>query len=289
VHFFPLLFILRYFHRTPRRVGDIDNNTESATSAGGYRGGTRKGLDLTLGGPTTSPYFTLPSDPSDSNSPKRVITIRGGILLRTVRRVSDSKIISGPSLLVDEILRLSKVSSIPELVDHKWDGNLTALPQSPNASSGSTDTFLRLRLKSDTHDARKPHVYRSPRIGLELSHPSTTNSITDPRVIYVSKPYRYFIHPDLLTSNGRFHTFLGIYRACRDSGKYTENNNAKLLREVGRVAGLKEKTVDKYFESYQSGYGSGNLDMFVGAKGKGASSSPSMCLMMMGTLEKLLG
>ena len=63
-----MLLWRRYFHRAPRRA-NTDPLVPSTTAAGGYRGGTRKGLDLTFGGPvlplssqaaTTSKFFTKP-------------------------------------------------------------------------------------------------------------------------------------------------------------------------------------------------------------------------------------
>lgn len=78
-----------YFHRAP---------TRSPPAAGaplpGFRGGTRKGLDVTFGGPGAV----------------------GGILLRSMRRVSDGTLISGPSLLVDELLSTSSQPSIAALI-----------------------------------------------------------------------------------------------------------------------------------------------------------------------------
>jgi hypothetical protein len=264
----------RYFHRVPRRAGD------ASQTAGEYKGGTRKGLDLTFGGPVLSPYFATSLAQSNPQG------THGGILLRTVRRSSGSKVISGPSLLVDEILRLSKSSSISELVGQKWNGDLSALAALPNPETPA-HTSLRLRRKPAASGSQKSPVYRSPRVGLELSHSSTTSSATDPRVVFVSKPYRYFIHPELLTANGRAHTFLGVYRACCGSEKLS-GNEAKIKREVMRLTGLKETTVIKYRKDYQSGVDSGDLDIFVGAGGKGASASPAMCLKMMGTVEKVL-
>ena len=227
-----------------------------------------------------SPYF-IASTPSNQRP-----LAKGGILLRTIRRVSDSKVISGPSLLVDEILRLSNASSISELVTRKWAGDLTAFPV-PSSGTLPSD-WLRLQPKTNTSGASKPTVYRSPRIGLELSHSSTKNTITDPRVVYVSKPYRYFIHPNLLTSNGRAHTFLGVYRACRDSGRHDSNNDAGLLREVVELTGISERTVIKYLGDFKSGVDHGRLESFIGTAGKGVSASMPLFLKMMGTLERVL-
>jgi hypothetical protein len=267
----------RFFHRAPTNSSNSNRNT---TAAGGYRGGTRKGLDMTLGGPIVSPHF----ESSNFDTPES--RLRGGILLRTLRRTSDSTVISGPSLLVDEILRLSNACNISELVEQKWGGNTTAFP--PTSESGhASSTSLCLRPKVSTKQALKPTIYRSSRVGLDLSNPSTTESSTDPRVIYVSKPYRYFIHPHLLTSNGRGHTFIGIYRSCLESGKFESEDNT--LREIIRLSGLKELTAVKYLADYNAGLQKGALHSFVAPVGKGASASPAVYLKMMGTLARICG
>jgi hypothetical protein len=130
-----------------------------------------------------------------------------------------------------------------------------------------------------------PSVYRSPRIGLDLSHPGTTNTPAHPRVVYISKLYRYFVLPHLLTSNGRSQTFLGIYRTCVDSGRYGSDDASSLRRELIELSGLKEATVIKYLTDFQLGVDRGTLSAFIGAKG--ASASPSNYLRMMGTLHRL--
>jgi hypothetical protein len=241
---------------------------------GGYKSGSRKGLDLTFGNPSSS-----------SGSLRDPSFLLGGILLRTLRRMSDNKVISGPSLLVDEILRLSGAEDISELVVQKWGGDISAWsPASPTRASTSTSLCLQRRI--GPRPVLKSPIYRSPRIGLDLSHHSTVNSPSHPRVVYVSRPYRYFIHPELLTSNGRVQTFLGVYQTCRESGRYG-NNDGGLLREVVRITRLSEKTVRKYLEDYQLGVTHGNLKAFIGAVGKGASASPSTCLKMFGTVVRI--
>ena len=265
----------RYFHRAPRYSADSNRSLTSATR---YRDGSRKGLDLTIGGPVTSTNIAL-SSAADQSSLQR-----GGILLRTLRRISDSKVISGPSLLVDEILRLSGAARIPDLVEHLWGGDTSAFPP---ASYGSKPSSVSLYLRPITAPASvKSPIYRSPRIGLDLSHPGTTNSPTDPRIVFISKPYRYFVHPELLTSNGRSQTFLGVYRTCLASGRHDDSGLA-LRRELVRLTGMKEHSVIKYLADYQSGIDEGNLQSFIGASGKGASASPATYLKMMGALARV--
>ncbi|KAF9235230.1 hypothetical protein BU15DRAFT_89648 [Melanogaster broomeanus] len=267
-----------YFHRLHRRA-DTSQPGLPVTAAGGYRDGSRKGLDLTIGGPLV--IRTIPASSSTSNS---LVTVRGGVLLRTIRRRSDKKVICGPSLLVDEVLRLSGASSLDDLVRTVWERDISAL--SPPTLERSTFMYLR-RENRNTSSSKLPTVYRSPRIGLELSNPETTESITHPRVVFVGKPYRYFTHPELFGSKGRVQTFTGLFTTLRESKGYTEDS-LKLKKELCDIMGLKEQNVAKYLADYKSGYRGGELKSFVGPSGKGVCQSASAYLKMMGTLHKAL-
>ncbi|KDQ63970.1 hypothetical protein JAAARDRAFT_27642 [Jaapia argillacea MUCL 33604] len=276
---------LWYFHRAPRRFQPSTSQvTRAPTAAGGYRGGTRKGLDITFGSPLllSSPYFASSSTTKPPSTAPPSTTTRGGVLFRTIRRVKDQKLISGPSLLVDEVLRLSKADSISQLVDTIWGGNISAF--SPPSSSPS---FMSLQRMSDPKKSTPPpRIHKSPRIGLDLSHPETTASMTHPRVVYVTKQYRYFTNPHLLVANGRAHTFLGVYLEC-DKNSELSDDEAAMSQELVRLTGLKGPTVSKYLDEYKAGYRSDKLTSFIGAKGKGASSAPATLLKMMGCLDRL--
>ena len=271
-----LYYILRYFHRAP---GTRSTSESPTTAAGGYRGGTRKGLDLTIAGPITSPYFSTPTSPPPP-------LLRGGILLRTIQRKSDSTVISGPSLLVDEILKSHNVRNISELVHSVWAGDTLALPSTTTTTTSSSCT-LSLRPKSATTAAGTATVYTSPRIGLDLSHPSVKNTKTDPRIIFLAKRYRHFVHPHLLTSNGKAHTFLGVFQTCKESSSSSDRH---ALEETIKLTGLKPQTALKYFTEYSDALqnSKSGLDPFIGPSGKGASASPSTYLKMMGALVKSL-
>ncbi|KAI0268092.1 hypothetical protein BC834DRAFT_676068 [Gloeopeniophorella convolvens] len=266
-----------YFHRVPRRSGTVSN----PTAVLGYRGGSRKGLDITLGSPvapiisTNSHYF-----PSTSSTLGEPVPVRGGVLLRSLRRVSDGAVVSGPSLLVDELLRVSKASSIAELVTDKWQGDLSAFCSPPSEGPDRRHTFLFIGAKN-IHSPSQ--VYKSPRIGLDLSHPATCPELTDQRVQYVSKPYRYFILPHLLTANGRGQTFLGVYDHYINNLRVTE---ASLASKIVSSTGLQLTTVSKYLSAYQEAISSGKFERFVGSKGKGASASPVPFLQLIGALRR---
>jgi hypothetical protein len=221
------------------------------------------------------------------NSPDSSITqavpVRGGILLRTLRRVSDSTVISGPSLLVDELLRSSKADDIPELVNENWKGDISAFrapsPDDPESESNPITLFIGVK---ETTSA-PPQIYKSPRIGIDLSHPSTRLDPSNPRVQFVSKPYRYFVLPHLLTANGRGPTFLGVHNYCVNVLQITKKS--LLSGKIASLTGVQQKTVDKYLENYQDALATGDVERFIGLRGKGASSSPGTFLQLMGSLQ----
>lgn len=208
--------------------------------------------------------------------------LRGGALLRTIRRLHDQKVISGPSLLVDEILRASSASNISELVSVKWQGDIAAL----STPSQPRSVHMYLRKRSVSSLATSP-VFRSPRIGLDLSNPETKANPTHPRIVFVGKLYRYFTYPELLIANGRIQTFVGLYLSLVEGKKY-EPGSLKFRNELSKLTGIKGMTLAKYLSDYQLGFEKGKLANFVGAPGKGASASASAYLRMMGTLAMAL-
>lgn len=250
----------------------------SLTSTSQYRAGSRKGMDLTFGGPRV-----LPSD--SSSSQERLL--RGGILLRSVRKVNDGQVTSGPSLLVDKILSTSAASEIPELVDDKWGKDTSAFFS--EGESPATCLFL----KPVSPKKKPPTIYFSPRIGLDLSHPGTTGHGTvplHPRIQFLPRRYRFFVHPEWLTANGRSQTFLGVLRSSISSSSYSEGlKKSSLSRTIAGLTGIKEVTAAKYLGDYVAGREAGLqlIDSFIGEKGKGASSSPATYLKMMGALSNM--
>ena len=247
----------RYFHRTPTATG---------VSATGYRGGSRKGMDLTLGLPTVS----LPSSASETDSDPT----RGGILLRTIRRVKDQQVVSGPSRLVDEILAQSGAQSILDLVQSMWKEDTFAFHPTVPGSRPSLRIIPRKEFSATTD------LFRCPRIGLELSHRSTTNSPWDPRVAFVCRPYRYVVNPELLTLNGRPQTFLGVYDHLSNS---TKGGTSKLAEAIASVTGIQRQTVLKYIDYLNLGLeGKRALDSFIRTK----TRSVADYLAMVGALRR---
>lgn len=218
-----------------------------------------------------------PDSPPSSHSPSSLpIPVRGGILLRSLRRVSDSLVVSGPSLLVDELLRCSGCPGISELVTEKWLGEISAFRVPSSENSASTPAVLFIGSKQ-THTSTQ--IYKSPRIGIDLSNPSSS----DRRVQYVSKPYRFYILPRLLTANGRGQTFLGVYDHCVDT---LQVSSSSLAGKIATLTGLQLQTVDKYLKAYQKSLASGELEPFIGPSGKGAGSSPVPFLQLAGAWRR---
>jgi len=232
-----------------------------------------------------------PDPESSSKAQQQPVPVRGGILLRTLRRVSDSTVISGPSLLVDELLRSSRADDIPELVNHKWKGDISAFralsPEDDPADADSNPVTLYVGVKETetSSSSSRPHqMYKSPRVGIDLSHPSTRLDSSDRRVRYVSKPYRYFVLPHLLTANGRGQTFLGVHNHCVNVLQMSKRS--LLAGKIASLTGLKAQTVDKYLSAYQEALETGELERFIGLRGKGASSSAGTFLQLMGALQQ---
>jgi hypothetical protein len=230
-------------------------------------------------------------DPESSSETQQPVSVRGGILLRTLRRVSDSTVISGPSLLVDELLRSSRADDIPELVNDKWKGDISAFrapsPEDDDPESNPVTLYVGVKettTTTTTTTSSLPQMYKSPRVGIELSHPSTRLDSSDRRVRYVSKPYRYFVLPHLLTANGRGQTFLGVRNHCVDVLQISKRS--LLAGKIASLTGLKAQTVDKYLSTYQEALEAGELERFIGLRGKGASSSAGTFLQLMGALQQ---
>ncbi|KAF8524451.1 hypothetical protein JB92DRAFT_2703719 [Gautieria morchelliformis] len=267
----------KYFHRSSA------SSCSTATDAGGYRGGTRKGLDLTFGTSVTSPFFPVPQDLS--------LQPRGGILLRSMRSMDGSGIVtSGPSLLVDKILSITKSRNISGLVNAKLGGFISALsPTKDETALGTHPAKLYLAACSRTDKTHLPTIHRSPRVGLDLAHPSVAPQRNDLRIQYITKLYRHFVHPEWLKANGRCHTLIGILLE-RYPAEPTTNESFDcpiLMARLKKMTTLKHATLQKYIKDYTQGLTKRSLTEYVGSAGKGASSNPQTFMRMMGVLRRM--
>lgn len=173
------------------------------------------------------------------------------------------------------------MSSIKELVQTIWDEDTSAFASSSHSSRPA------LYLKKRPSAPGNLTIYKSPRIGLELSHPGTTAELTHPRVVFVAKRYRYFAHPNLLVKNGRPQTLLGVRSAVIESGKADgEEDQDELIASIAQLTSMKANAVKKLLEEYDDGKAKGKLESFVGPKGKGVGSQPAAYMRMMGLLSR---
>ncbi|TEB32158.1 hypothetical protein FA13DRAFT_1731905 [Coprinellus micaceus] len=236
-----------YFHRAPRRSEDSNRSLTSTTT---WRGGSRKGLDLTIG--------------SSDSEPAPTSLLRGGVLLRSIRVLGTKpKVVSGPSLLVDEVLSLSGAKEIGDLYNDRWNGDTSAFPSKDSGASPPSYSMYLIRKDAGSTKGASA-IYNSPRIGLDLSHPGTTGPSIRPlhsRIRFLPRSYRYFREPHLLTANGRIQTFVGVLQHCAtqlteskrksakgeaSSSKSPEEDfndalkNPRLLSDICKTMGLKD-------------------------------------------------
>ncbi|KAL1682749.1 hypothetical protein EV122DRAFT_287017 [Schizophyllum commune] len=232
-----------YFHRAPGK-----GTTK-------YRGGTRKGLDLTFGDATAY----------------------GGVLLRSVQRAGSAEVISGPSLLVDKIVSLSGATDLVDLVENKWAGDTSAF--TPNG--------LFLRRRDDTACTGHRELCRTPRVGLDLS--------TASRAEYVAKAYRYIASFDSPLKSKAQTFAGAVHHCChaptRPEGdfplfaKVTKAlHEASLTQRLVKLTALSSAVVARYLKDYRAGFDKSSVKTFVGKKN--VASSPSSYLSMMGALHR---
>nr|CAG8508502.1 8205_t:CDS:2 [Entrophospora candida] len=197
----------------------------------GYRGGTRKGIDITFG--NENAY--------------------GGILIRSIKRIIDNEdddeneLIEGPSLIVDEILRLCGVDnlSIKEMVEVKWMGKSGICKDFKNFNGMICEEKIR--------NFNKRAKYSTDVIGLTLSN---TNPSPNLRLNFLLKPYRFFIKPHLI-KKGKAQLIIGLYDRYQDINKVTE------------ISGTSRSIVENYIKEFK--LDSDNIDEFLGKKGKGSN------------------
>ena len=128
---------------------------------------------------------------------------------------------------------------------------------------------------------------------MDLSHPGTTPTRDHPRLQFLPKLYRFFIHPDQI-DKGRPQTFLGVLRSYLPTSPGADaklglgEELAEVRAKVMAKLGIKAGTFNRYFEEYAAGMDKGVIRAYVGTLGKGAASSPATYLRMVGTLERFL-
>jgi len=189
-----------YFHRTG--------------TGGRYRGGSFQGLDLTLG--DGSAYF--------------------GVLIRSVV-TPEARVIDGPSLVVDHLLRLTGAEGVAAL-DRRIAGR----------SVGASDSPVHLRPAARPRTAT---VWSSPRVGLSLAQ-----AIGSPQAArFVGRPYRFLTEPRAIRK-GKPHLVLALH------------GRGEKADAVARVTGCQLRCVRRYIAAFEAGRATRGLSAF-GHGGKG--------------------
>jgi len=186
-----------YFHRTGKN----------------YRGGTYKGLDITIG-----------------NGKEEV----GGILIRSLEALDGSgEIVNGPCKCVDHILKLCQIGSIAELVNGpmKKDVSVTKKP--------GEDKILYLDLFTD-QALPKREMISSGRVGLNMSKPVSAHS-AELQKHFLLIPYRFLI-ADKAIAKGRHYAILALHHEKKAS-----------KQDIIRLVGCKADKVESVLELMESG------------------------------------
>lgn len=189
----------------------------------GLRGGTRKGLDVTMG---------------DGS-----MACKGGILIRAMQNTASGTVIDGPSLVVDAILRGLEATSLTDLV------NTYFKESQGNAADTRSGFWLKHQPNSQTAiDRKRPNpdtecctatVYRSVRIGLGFKGKDDYLL----RLEYVGRLYRFVIHPQLL-SKGKLWLALELIE-----------NSSLSIAEIATVLSVKQSVIQSYKKAFSEGRG----------------------------------
>jgi hypothetical protein len=140
-----------------------------------------------------------------------------------IEDVAAKKVIEGPSLVVDHILKLNSKATINDLVNG-FDCSVAERAASP--------LFLRL---NDSLASRA--VYSSGRVGLTLK--KATDNL-ERRKQYILMPYRYLVTPERITKGRNY-----IVCAMLADGRS--------VAEVSKLSGVAAHVVSGYVEAFKQG------------------------------------
>ncbi|MBI5513415.1 MAG: hypothetical protein HY909_06570 [Deltaproteobacteria bacterium] len=171
------------FYFNGRKHGDIFTHGDAMQrdfgrwyhhrTAGEYRGGTYKGLDIAFGA---------------SDAP-------AGILVRGVERVDATPaLIDGPCMCVDHLLALHGGPTVQAFAE-SFDRSVDPPP------TGASPSYLTVG-----ETPRACTVYASPRVGLTLK-----KGATSARVHFLAQPYRFLSEPSRI-KKGRVNLVVGLHR-----------------------------------------------------------------------------
>lgn len=162
-----------YFHRAG---SNIAKNSGSSEARHGYKNGTFKGLDISIGNSISY----------------------GGILIRTIKSLIDGSLIEGPSLTVDHIIHLNECQTIDEFVTSKLHNNLSI----DNKLGPLYLSDRNINIKE--HDFQSRQIIKCPRVGLSLK--KSVPPIPDQ---FIFRKYRFLTCPHDI-KKGKYYIILGL-------------------------------------------------------------------------------
>ncbi|KAI8084564.1 uncharacterized protein BX664DRAFT_337266 [Halteromyces radiatus] len=169
----------------------------------GYRGGSRKGMDVTLIG-------TTPRNNKSGGC--------GGILIRAVQCHRTGKVIEGPSLWVDLILKTLGHTSIKDMIS-------CCFPQQESQSSWDSTCGLYLAPKLQQQQQQQS-LYASYRIGLGLKNKTPS---LEKRLGYVCRAYRFVVHRELLKKGKAWDILTQLHHQHMTNTKSSSKKTSKFV------------------------------------------------------------
>lgn len=193
-----------------------------------YKGGTFKGLDLTLCG----------TDKKNSC---------GGILIRSIYDLDKKILIEGPCKIVDTFLKVAKQKSVSDLVDKLRVANKQKFGPAYAYMCGNEKDGSYMYLEYDSKNIlNKEKVFTGPRVGLTLKVSNKKKQK------FIMKNCRYLVYPNLIK---KFNSgiVINMYYTGLTKQKICEMTNIKL------------HIVNKYCDIYDGcDIDSENIDNFSG-------------------------
>lgn len=189
-----------FTHRHPRQGAPGRWYFHRAGASATYRGGSFKGLDLTFGPPGAW----------------------GGVLIRTISDAGD--LVTGPSLVVDHLLRSAGARSLAALDDGR----------------AALDTSGAVHLRPQGREAT---VWSTARVGLTLRRDHD-----DARTRWLLARLRFLTEPRI--AKGRVHTVIALYEDGADARAIAAQTGC------GRVS--------EYLRRYQTGLTEPSFARFAG-------------------------